>query len=335
MPSPQTIEKIKKITKKLLPLTGIILLISLLINIGLDKITETMMKISPFYIIIAISLSIPAIIIGNYLSQLILRKQKINVSNKKSIKIMLIGYFYCCLTPGYLGHLARIPYLKDETKEPTGKLFVNSTMVSLVNVIPRCFIVIIGALLLMDKISEIVSYTVLVFVILIILSIYFLKKERGEKTLSMLIKIFVPKKIKPYFYNFIGSFYLDFPKIKELIIPFLLYIPLWILFYSRIYLVGLALGIDIPFYVFIFIYPLISLVKFIPISSGGLGIREAAVIFVFSLYGIPAHISVALSLGGYLVTDVLTGIYGLGLMIKDAEYINISFKAKKSNLHVK
>ena len=140
--------------KKLIPLTGIILLIYLIISIGTDEIISTFLKISPLYVVIAALLTIPRVLIRNYGWQIILKKQKIFVSYLTSLKIFLIGYFYGSVTPGYIGQLMRIPYLKEKTNEPTGKLFVNSFVEEVVHTLSLYFMMIIGAFLISDKIPE-------------------------------------------------------------------------------------------------------------------------------------------------------------------------------------
>ena len=63
--------------------------------------------------------------IRNYAWQIILKEQKIKLTFFQSLKIYMIGFFYSSITPGFLGHLMRIPYIKEKTDEPYGKLFVN------------------------------------------------------------------------------------------------------------------------------------------------------------------------------------------------------------------
>ena len=119
-------KNLTKYIKKFMPLIGVTLLIYLIVDIGTDEIISTFLQISPLYVIIAVMLTLPRVLLRNLGWQLILKKQKIFVSYIKSLKIFLIGYFYGSITPGYIGQLMRIPYLKDETNEPVGKLFINT-----------------------------------------------------------------------------------------------------------------------------------------------------------------------------------------------------------------
>jgi len=51
------------------------------------------------------------------------------------------------------------------------------------------------------------------------------------------------------------------------------------------YLISVSLNMKIAFYIFIFIIPFVSIVSSIPISIGGIGIRENALVFVLAVFG--------------------------------------------------
>ena len=67
------------------------------------------------------------------------------------------------------------------------------------------------------------------------------------------------------------------------------------------------------------------MIAFIPITSAGLGTREATLIFLFSFFGVTAEKALVISLAGHLLTDVLTGFYGFLISIFEA-------RSKKKNL---
>jgi uncharacterized membrane protein YbhN (UPF0104 family) len=279
--------------KKIVPILGIFILIFLIVDIGAEKIIATFLKISPIYVVVAAALTFPRLLIRNTQWQLLLKKQKIQVSFVKSLKIFLIGYFYGSITPGYLGQMIRIPYMKNATKEPLGKLFVNSTIETF-----------FGACVF-------VGTSVLIYA-------FFIKKERGEKTFHFLIKLFIPKRFASHMDQFVDTFYNDFPRIRDYILPFLLGIPAWIIIYSQIYVLGLSLDIEVPYFLFLVLYPIANIIAFIPISAAGLGTREAALVFLFSLYGVAPEKAVVLSLAGHLLTDVLTGFYGFIISLTES-----------------
>ena len=313
-------ENIINFFKKFMPLIGVIILIYLIVSIGTDKILSTILKISPIYIVIAVAINIPRVLIRNYSWQLIFKKQRIKVSFTKSLKIYLIGYYYGVITPGYTGELVRIPYLKEESKEPTGKLFINTFIEVVLHTMSLNFMMIFGTILIIEELPIAFPIATAYLLVQLVIYIYLFKKERGENLFNFLINLLTPKKIRHHLLKFTGTFYNDFPRLRDLVLPFILGIPEWILIYSSIYILGIPLGITVPYFEFILIYPIANVISFIPITMAGLGTREAALILLFSFYGVPAQSALVLSLAGHIFTDVLCGF--VGLIISWFEAIN-------------
>ena len=69
-------DKLFKHAKKILPFIGLILLIFYIIfNLNFEDVQAAFFKVSPIFIIIALALSIPRLIIRNYAWQIILKEQ--------------------------------------------------------------------------------------------------------------------------------------------------------------------------------------------------------------------------------------------------------------------
>ena len=59
---------------------------------------------------------------------------------------------------------------------------------------------------------------------------------------------------------------------------------------------GLAIGIDIPVYVWLFVWPLAKISGLLPVTQGGIGVREAAQAVLFAPFGVSAARAVATGL---------------------------------------
>ncbi len=59
---------------------------------------------------------------------------------------------------------------------------------------------------------------------------------------------------------------------------------------------GAAIGLDVPLYVWFLTWPLAKLVALVPVSLGGIGIREVALAGLLLPFGVPAALAVAQSL---------------------------------------
>ena len=66
--------------KKIIPVIGFIILVYILLNINLEKILIDFLKINPIYLFLSMFSIAPIILISNYQWQILLKKQKINVT---------------------------------------------------------------------------------------------------------------------------------------------------------------------------------------------------------------------------------------------------------------
>ena len=311
----------KKITgylKKLLPFIGIIIFIYIIYQLDFEEIKISFLSIQPIFIFISLLLTFPRILIRNYSWQLILKGQNIQISYPTSLKILLIGYFYGTITPGYFGKLAQVIYLKDKTNNPYGKLFVNTMIESIIHTLPIYAMLIVGAFIILDYIPMLFNIIIGYLLILAIILFYFIKKERGERLFFALIKFLIPKKSRLGLERFVQTFYDDFPKLRILIIPFFLGVIIRIIIFSQYYIFIIALGLDIPYLYFLFLFPAANAASLIPITFAGLGVRELSAIIIFStLFGVSESEIFVISLIGFIVTDIITGLYGFILSLTE------------------
>lgn len=313
-----------KHVKKFLPLIGIILLIYLIIELDVNNIKNAFLRIELIYILVALSLTLPRIIIRNIAWQLMQKEQKIDVPFWTSLKIFLIGYFYGSFTPGYIGQLMRVPYLKEKTGEPYGKLFVNTIIETTVHTFSLYLMILLGAILVVIEQPDKTQILYLIIIWIMILSIilyYFIKKERGERFFHKLIKYLVPKNLKSDLTSFVDTFYHDFPKIRRLILPFLVSSITWIIIFTQEYIFVIALDLNIPYIYFLMLFPIANAIGFIPITFAGLGTREFAAMTIFTtLFAVPKAEIVVVTLMGFIITDVFTGLVGFFLSLTETKY---------------
>ena len=316
--------KIFKQAKKFLPLIGIAIFVYIVYNLDIEKIIVVFLSINPIFIICSLTLTIPRLIIRNTAWQIIQKEQKITINFFQSLKIFLIGYFYGSITPGYIGQIMRVPYMKEKTGAPYGKLFVNSLMETIIHTLSLYGMMLIGALLVIGVLPELLYISITWVMLLAIILFYFIKRERGEKLFYILIQYLIPKKLKANLYRFVDTFYTDFPEIKKLLLPLILGIFTWIIIFSQEYIIVLALGIDIPYLYFLLLFPIANVVGFIPITFAGLGTRELTAIFLFStLFGVVEEEVFVFTLLGFVITDIFTGFIGFILSLTETKKRNM------------
>ncbi len=312
-------DKIFNYLKKILPFIGLIFfIIFIILTLDFIELKEAFLRVSPIYIFLSLLLTIPGIIIRNYAWQIVLKEQVIKISFLQSLKIFLIGYFYGSFTPGFYGQLMRIPYLKDKTGEPYGKIFVNTFIEISMRGFSVYLMILIGALFFLSSIKEIFYVILVWFIIFTSVIFYFIKKERGEKIFFLFIKYIIPKRFKVTINRFIITFYKDFPRIRILILPVFLSVITWFLIFTQYYIFVIALGLQISYIAFLFLFPIANVAGFIPITIAGIGIREITAITIFTtIYNVSNEEILVVSLLGFIIIDIITAFVGFLLSLTE------------------
>lgn len=77
------------------------------------------------------------------------------------------------------------------------------------------------------------------------------------------------------------------------------------------YFIGTSLGIQLhPLAYFVFL-PIISAISLLPISIGGLGLRDVSVVFFFSKVGVPKELSLSMSLLAFFLLVLFASLGGI------------------------
>ena len=301
--------------RNFIPIIGIILFIYIIIDIGLENIFHSLLLISPIYFFIALFLIIPRVLLAAYKWLIICKKQKMEIQFFYIIKIFLISVFYGIITPASIGGFISIYYIKKKANVKWEKSITNSLLDGSTELIAGLSLALIGSIILIEYYPSIFPPILFVFLLISILFIILLKKEKGEFLFRVFIRRFIPEKLKNKVDEPIEVFYEDIPRLKELIIPFILEYVVWIIMGVQVYIIALGFSINIPFHQFILIYMISFIVGIIPISIGGLGVREGTLVLLLLKFDVAADVSFVISFIGYLLTNLIPGIIGWILSI--------------------
>ena len=77
------------------------------------------------------------------------------------------------------------------------------------------------------------------------------------------------------------------------------------------FLVARAFSLDIGFMPLLLIVPIVEIARMIPVSLSGLGVREAAFVFMLSQFGVDEGLGLAYALVVYAVFTALALVGGL------------------------
>lgn len=307
-----------KILSNFIPIIGIILFVYIIIDIGIEKITNTFLLISIHFYVIAALPFILILILGSFKWKYLSDKQKMDLGITYLIKLYLINSFYVTIIPAGLGGYIKIFYLKKKSKTSIEKCIINTLIDLTTGSIIGFFLALIGSIFIFETIPGFFPIILIFFIFNLTAFFVFMKKSGGRRFYKFFIRPLIPKKYKGRIDTSFESLYEDIPRIKDTILPFLIEIVIWTVAALQVYIIAQAFLINIPFHMFLLIHT-ISVVSIVilPISIGGLGVREGVfVVLLRSLYGIEPHISVVISLSGYIVKILIPALTGMILTIK-------------------
>jgi hypothetical protein len=309
--------------KKLLPIIGIILFVYIIIDTGIYKIANAFSLIPiQYYILGFVPFSlflVFTVVKWQYLS----KKQKMKFTNLQLVKISLISRFYGNVTPGGFGGYIRILYLKKFSKASIEKCIVNMLIDVTTGSIIGFSIALIGSIILIEAVPGFFPVILLFLILNVTTFVVFIKKSRGNKIYNFFIRRLIPKKYKDRTDKSFESLYEDIPRLRDMIIPMIIEIIVWTVIGAQVYIFALAFSLNIPIHMFILIHT-ISVVSIVilPISIGGLGVREGAFVFILhNFYGIEKEIALVISLSGYIVKMLIPTVLGMIIAIKERKIL--------------
>jgi glycosyltransferase 2 family protein len=301
---------------KLVPILGLIVFIYIILDIGIYDIISAFLKIPILYFLLASLFTIPRLILYIIKWKYICDKQKFDLKISFISKTFLITFFYATITPGAIGFHLRAYYVKRKSNATLGKCLANSFIDHQIGYIAGIFLALIGSIIIFDKIPSIFPIILAFFILHAGIFIVLIRKKRGKIISRFLIKPIIPKRYRESFDNSVDSLYEDILPLRNTILPFIIELGIFFIAGLQVYIISIAFGVNIPFYLIILISIISTIfVGIIPISIGGLGVREGAFVFIMQAFGVEPGIAFVISLGGFIVKTLIPSIIGLILSI--------------------
>lgn len=247
-----------------------------------------------------------------YKWNILIKARGLVVSFWKLFSINLIGGFWGLFLPSSLGtDVVRGYYLIKNNSEKA--ISVSSVFVDrILGMFSLLLFAFFSVIFAQNLISEInITWYIISILIIVSSGFYFFQKESTAMAFKKLFK-----KIK---INFIADnlvklhssilVYKNFPKAVLYSFFVTLFVQLTrVLMY---YFLSLAYNVHVPIIYFFLFIPIIMLVIMIPVSIGGLGVREGTFVAFFSLVGMSVNDAVLISFTNSIINNLTTMIGGL------------------------
>ncbi|MCM2325638.1 MAG: flippase-like domain-containing protein [Candidatus Woesearchaeota archaeon] len=268
-------------------------------RLDLDKFINLLSKINLQYILIVFGIWISSVMISSIKWKLIMNHYRINVNVLEAFDLYLIGTFFNNFLPTSIGGDSyKFIHLSKKFRAKKMELLSSILLERLFGLITIVSFIVVFGLVLAGKLG----LNPLIFAAITLacaIGYAFLIKFRNIKSASK--NKAIQKAIDGYntlmSFNDKPIFFISFIiSIIFLIISILAYHFGFIYFSSSVPLI----------YLFLFV-PLISLVGLIPLTINSLGLKEGAAIFLFSMIGIDAEITLSV----YLLVRILLMMFSL------------------------
>lgn len=275
--------------RKFIPFFMTLIIFALLLyTIDFKQVTYHIINIDLFYLLVAILLYIPLFFIYGSRWKLLISKNY-NISLGKSIKVLLAGAPLNLLTPLKLGDFARAYILKKEGKLPLKKGVSGVLLEKLLDLNFLCFFSIMGVILL-NVFNNITFFVLLVSFSILLTSLLFCIIDFSKiKILKILIsKIIKNNEIKKGFAE-IPIYFSEIKNDKKLFFNLLISsLFIWFINLLQIYFLFLSVGYLGSIELIFSFVPIAILIGLLPITIGGLGTTQAALVVLFTGFASPA-----------------------------------------------
>jgi len=320
------------VLKKILPLVGVALFVYLLMKVGIGDIFLIIAKANFFYIILTILFIILVVFFQAAKWNAILKKQKIRLKFWDVIKVQLISIFYGTVTPARVGSFIKIAYLQERLKN-FGKSASSVVIDRAFDMLTVLIFAGIGTLILINQLPKMAIFIFSVLAASMIFLMLIISKKNGQRIIRFFYEKLLPKSIKAKTRDGFNEFYSSIPKKRHLIFPFILNIITWMVIYTQIFFVAKAINMQVSYFTIIFMVPIATIIAEIPISIGGLGIREASLIGLLGVFGVPAKTVMSMSIITLVIGNLVPAILGLILAAMGYNLKSINTKQKNAKIH--
>lgn len=283
-----------------------IVLFYIIQKVDWDKVNSNLIRADYFLFLTAFALNFLERAELTLKWNILIKVKKVIVSFKNLFLINLIGAFLGMFLPSSLGtDIVRGYYLtKNDLDKSTS---ISSVFIDrLLGVLSLFFLGAIALFLAKDLIQFINPYFYLLGLFIPIIFIYYLQKEKTLNLFEKYSRKIKYKKISNALLKLQASFYdyknYPFPLLYSLILSFLVQITRVLTYY----IIALSFNIHFPFVYFLLFIPIIMLVIMLPISIGGLGLKEGTFIAFFSLVGMSVESATIISFTNTIVNTVIT-----------------------------
>jgi hypothetical protein len=298
-----------------LPLVGLVTFIWIMRGIGVSNVIDVVRGVDPRKLLIFPFFTAFIIWMHGLRWRSLLGMVGIDYPLWRSSIVWTIGFFGAAITPAKVGDALRAYYLSRDTDRDFAACFATVVVDRLLDIVVMMGLGVVSLLLFSYYYIRLASIWIIVAAVPVIggLMYLFFHRELMRRFFGPFFRTLVPARYRDElslhfngFYDAMGIYVRGWRKTGP---GFVYTILFWLAVLFMAYAIIRVLDLNITFGYIALRLPLLTLVETIPVSIAGLGTREAAAIYFFSVVGVGGSEAVAFSLlyvflGTYMVASV-------------------------------
>jgi uncharacterized protein (TIRG00374 family) len=283
----------------LLRLLGPALLAYFLFTIDFSKLVGILATADPWPILISLAFMAPFIWIKSWRWQQLLNDLQIYMPLKTLVGLYTVGVFLGATTPGQAGDLAKAFYLRDRGHS-LAPAMLSVVIDRLCDLLVMAAVAALSVFVFSDLLPNQAAQTGVVLLASVgLLTVTWVLLARGPRDwlLGKVVRPLLPQRLQTILDRWLKQFAsltLRAPLIaamagSSLGSAMFTFFRLWLLF--------LALGlVKVPLLTVVAVSALIAVLQALPISIGGVGVRDGVLVAALSIYGYSKEVALSLSL---------------------------------------
>jgi len=285
-------------------------------KVSLPDIGRSLAGLNLAWVALAFSLHIFGLLISAYRWQILARAQGNEVPLGYLVKSYLVGTFFNNFLPTRFG--GDVVRIWDGSKYSESLLKSSAIVVveRATGLVVLFLFALLASLFRLDMARQIplIWVSLLVGLAGLLLAAFFLSPPAG-RLINLLPGRGVWSRLKAKVLGFrdIILAYRHRPALFGQALAWALLLQLNVILYY--FLIGRAFSLRVAFLDYFIFIPIVLLIQIIPVTIGGLGLRESAYIAVFAYYGVAARTAVSFSLVADLAVGLLVGLIGAVIYI--------------------
>jgi len=304
----------KKISKSLILIILLILIyVAFILSSDITKIHESIMKIKPLYLLMAVFFWISGNLINGVRWHFFINDFNNKISFKQNFQYYLAGLAFV-ISPGGIGEIVRSPYIKRDYGISISKTASIVFVQRIYDIIGLTVVIIIGLIFIdYTKTILLVPLSMLILIILILKN-----KNKLFKLINLVSKIKLFRKLDLNVDEICDSI-AKLLKAKFFILGCGISITSFIFYSAAVYFLITGLDAYLSFQEIMVILPFSQFIAVISFVPAGIGVFEGGMIGLFTLFGMNSETAITTTILIRLIsTGVITviGLYFLKIISK-------------------